>query len=131
MSVVPTSVGLPAVDSRSVGEIEGEIFAELEFHIEMRTLENARSGMSREAAREAALIQFGDFAKIQRECRRALLGGRIMWQRLQTVVSLVLLVAVGLLAIQVYSAQRANQAALAEITSALKQLSDKPAAGAS
>jgi hypothetical protein len=130
MSVVRTSVGLPALDSRSIRDIEGEILSELEFHIEMRSVENERAGMSPESAREAALTQFGNFAKIHKECRRALLGGRIMWQRLQTAVSLVLLVVVALLAIQMYSAQRANQAALADITSALKQLSDKPATGA-
>lgn len=113
---------LPPIDSRSIGQIEQEIVDELDFHLAMRAEENTRHGMSPDAARDAALMQFGDVAKIQQRCRRALLGERIMWQRVQTALSILLLVAVALLAAQLYSGQRANQAALADITNSLKQL---------
>src|SRR5207248_10233394 len=116
------SIRLPVIDSRSVGDIEQEIVDELNFHVAMRTLDNTRRGFSPEVARDAALTQFGDFATIHQKCRRTLLGERIMWQRVQMAFSIVLLAAVALLAAQLYSGQRANQAALADFTSSLKQL---------
>lgn len=120
---------LPAIDSRPIGQIEQEIFDELDFHIAMRTEENMSQGMSAEAARSAALARFGDFAAVRQRCRRALMGERIMWQRIQLGLSVVLLGAVVLLAVQLYSGQRANRAAIDDITSALKQLTP-PAASA-
>jgi Bacterial Ig-like domain len=128
MTLIRTlSVRLPAIDPRSIGDIEQEIVDELDFHVAMRTQENTRRGMPLDAARDAALSQFGDFATIHQKCRRTLLGARIMWQRIQMVISIVLLAAVALLAAQLYSGQRANQAALADITSTLKQLTQPPA----
>jgi hypothetical protein len=121
---------LPAVDARPISQIEQEIFDELDFHIAMRTEENMSLGMSAEAARSAALAQFGDFAAVQHKCRRALLGDRIMWQRIQMGLSVVLLGAVALLAVQLYNGQRANRAAIDDITSALKQLAPQAASGA-
>ena len=59
------SARLPAIDSRSIGEIEQEIVDELDFHVAMRTEENIRRGMSAHAARDAAFTQFGDFATIR------------------------------------------------------------------
>ena len=52
-----------------------------------------------------------------------------MWQRIQMALSIVLLAAVALLAAQLYSGQRANEVALADITSTLKQLTQSPATG--
>lgn len=129
MSFIETlSACLPAIDARPIGQIEQEIVDELEFHIAMRTEENMTQGMSPEAARAAALDQFGNFAAVQRKCRLALLGARIMWQRIQLGLSFVLVAAVAVLALQLYSGQRANRAAIDDITSALKQLAP-PAAG--
>ena len=87
----------------------------------------------------ATLLSFSSATsqRFAKQCRRTLLGERIMWQRMQMAVSIVLLAAVALLAAQLYSGQRANEAALADITSTLKQLTqhsatgDAPAAGQS
>jgi hypothetical protein len=124
------SAHLPAIDSRPISQIEQEIADELDFHITMRTEENMTHGMSPDAARAAALAQFGDIAAVQQKCRRALLGARIMWQRIQMALSIVLLAAVVLLAVQFFNSQRANQAAIDDIASALKQLAPVPAADA-
>lgn len=119
---------LPSISSRPTSEIEQEIVDELDFHIAMRTEEHMSQGMSPDAARAAALEQFGDFAAVQQKCRRALLGARIMWQRMQMLVSAVLLAAVAILAFQFFSSQRANQTALDDITSRLKQLTPESVA---
>src|SRR5215475_7048788 len=82
------------IDPRSIPEIEQEIVDELNFHIAMRTADNVRVGMSAEAAHESALTQFGDFTAIHQKCRHELLGERIMWQRLQMLLTVALLAAV-------------------------------------
>jgi hypothetical protein len=126
----PLSAYLPPIDSRTACQIEQEIVDELEFHISMLTEENMSRGMSPEMARTAALTQFGDLAAVQAKCRRALLGTRIMWQRIQFVLSITLLAAVALLAFQFFSNQRANQAAIEKIASSLNQVTPLAAAQA-
>jgi RNA polymerase sigma-70 factor (ECF subfamily) len=120
------SARLPCIDLRSIREIEQEIVAELDFHIAMRTDENIRCGMLPHPAREAAIARFGDFEKVRQQCRRTLIGERIMWQRLQMVLSLVLLIAVAVLAAQVYSERRDNQESLVRISNSLRQLAERP-----
>lgn len=51
------------------GNVERELTDELHFHVDQLTEENLASGMSREAAREAALRSIGDIAQYQEECR--------------------------------------------------------------
>ncbi len=121
---------LPAIDSRPISQVDQEIFDELEFHIAMRTEENMNLGMTADAARSAALVRFGDFAAVQQRCRRALLGERIMWQRIQMGLSVVLLGAVAVLAVQLYNGQRANRESIDDIASALKRLTPPAAGGA-
>jgi hypothetical protein len=116
------STYLPSIDSRSASQIEQDIVDELEFHIAMLTEDNMNRGMSPDPARAAALTQFGDFAAVQEKCRRALLGTRIMWQRIQLVLSAALLAAVAFLAFELFSNQRANQAAIEKITSSLNRV---------
>jgi hypothetical protein len=120
------SAALPAIDARSIGDIEQEILDELDFHIEMRTLDNIRSGMLSGEARAAASAQFGDFGRIHRECRQTLLGERLMLQKLQTAMTVVLLVVVAWLAYQVHAGQRATESALGDFADAVKQLADRP-----
>lgn len=121
------SAALPVIDSRSISQVEQEIVDELDFHIAMRMEENMSQGMSPDVARSAALTQFGDLAVVQQQCRRALLGARIMWQRIQLALLFVLMAAVVVLALQMYAGQQANQAAIADITTALKQIGQPPA----
>jgi len=107
MSKLQTILALfPAADSRSIQDVEEEIQDELEFHLAMRTEENIRLGMSATEARAVAVEKFGDLERIHNSCRQALLGERIMLQRLQIALITVLLLAVVMLAYQVHSTQQ-------------------------
>ncbi len=57
-----------------IDDFECEISAELNFHIEMRTLDNIEAGMLPEAAREDALKRFGDVQEVRDDCLRTLRG---------------------------------------------------------
>jgi hypothetical protein len=126
MRIRTISTRLPSIDSRAIGDLEQEIIDELEFHISMRADENIRCGMPPEEAHEAALRRFGDFERVRQQCRRALIGERMMWQRIQMVLSVVLLIAVAVLAAQVYSGQRDNRESLVRISNSLRQLAERP-----
>ena len=129
MSTLPTIVArLSAADPRSIRDIEQEIRDELEFHLEMRTEDNIRSGLPAAQARELATAQFGDFETIQNTCRKTLLGERIMLQRLQTALIAILVLAIVALAYQMYSSQRANETALADVAEQLARLNRSPQA---
>jgi putative ABC transport system permease protein len=49
--------------------VDEEVETELDFHLEMRTRELMRSGLSETEARRAALARFGDVTRARRECR--------------------------------------------------------------
>jgi hypothetical protein len=100
-------------DQRPIGQIEQEIIDELQFHIEMRTIDNAKAGMGPDEAREEAVRRFGDFERIHKACRKTLLGERIMLQRIQTALMLVLTGAVIFLGVAFYLGQQANREATA------------------
>jgi hypothetical protein len=109
-------------DPRPLPVLEQEILDELKFHLDMRTLDNLGAGMSAEEARQAAVRRFGDFDRIRKTCRRIILGERIMLQRVQAIVTVVLLGAVIALGVEFYRGQRANEAATARIMQVLDQL---------
>jgi hypothetical protein len=117
-----------ASDSRSLREIDDEIQAELNFHLDCRTDEFVRAGMTPDAARRAAAERFGDLERIRKACRHSLAGERIMLQRLQTGLIVLLLLAVLGLGYQSFSSQRAHEAALANITQQLSRLTSKNSA---
>jgi len=109
---------LPAIDRRSIRDVEQEIRDELEFHLAMRADELVQRGLPAAEARAAAADRFGDVERIRRVCRKVLLGERIMLQRLQVALIVALLFAVIALAYQVYSTQRT----MAEVSDQLAQL---------
>jgi RNA polymerase sigma-70 factor (ECF subfamily) len=119
---------LPPPDPRPIRAVEQEIRDELAFHIEMRTLDNVRAGLSAEQAREDALRRFGNFQRIERTCRRVLLGERIMLQRVQAVLTVLLLGAVVYLAANFYAWQQKQEAATACLLEKLDQVAKQPAA---
>ena len=112
-----------SLDARPIAEIDREIIDELEFHVAMRTQDGVCAGLSPTAAREAALAKFGNFERIHGQCRRTLLGERIMLQRIQTVLTAALLVAVAWLGYANYTAQRANEQSLAALQATIAELS--------
>ena len=117
-------------DSRPIREIEQEILDELEFHVEMRTLDNVSAGMSAAEARQDAMRRFGDFERIRKACRQTLLGERIMLQRVQAVLTLVLLGAVVFMGVALYRGQQANEAATARMMEMLDRVAKQPSAAA-
>lgn len=128
MSFIESIVAhLPTVDSRSVRDVDEEIRDEIEFHLAMRKEENVRAGMSPAAAEAAAQERFGDVRRIRNECRKAQLGERIMLQRVQTAMIAALFIAVLVIGYQSYSAQRANQSALADVAKQLRMISSNDA----
>jgi len=86
-----------APDARPLSEIAADIEAELAFHVEETTQELVAGGMTANVARAEALRRFGDYERIRRECARTQMGERIMMQRIQVVLTAVLIAAVGLM----------------------------------
>ncbi len=113
---------LPTSDPRPIAEIDEDISEELQFHIEMRTEDNLATGMTPEGARHDALRRFGDFERIRGACRRIRVGERIMLQRIQTLLTVVLLGALIFLGVAHYNGQRAQEAAVAKMTEALERI---------
>jgi RNA polymerase sigma-70 factor (ECF subfamily) len=111
-----------APDPRPFAEVDDDIRDELQFHIAMRTQENIAAGMEPNEALEDARSRFGDFERIRRECRRVRVGDRVMLQRIQVLLTIVLLGAVIFLGVAYYSGQRAQEAAVAKMTEALEKI---------
>lgn len=95
-----------APDPRPKREIDGDIEEELAFHLAERERGNRAAGMSAAEARADAERRFGDFERIRGECRRVQMGERIVLQRLNFVLLLVLAGGVVFFAWQSYAAQR-------------------------
>jgi len=99
-------------DLRTPREIDEELSAELEFHIAALELEATRDGLSSDQAAAEARRRFGDPDLIRAHCRRIALEERIMTQRINVLLNVVLLLAVVVLGVQFYRAQGQSAAAL-------------------
>ena len=111
-----------APDARPLSEIAADIDAELEFHVEESARELSARGMSWEDAHAEALRRFGDYGRIRRECARTQMGERIVMQRIQVVLTSVLIVAVGLLLWSNHEARAAMNAERAASTALLARV---------
>jgi hypothetical protein len=87
-------------DPRPAGEVEDEVRAEFESHVAMIEEELIRNGADPVAAREQAAARFGDIGKLVREGRNIKLGDRIMLQRINLALLIVLGTAVIWLLVQ-------------------------------
>lgn len=126
-----------APDPRSSREVDGDIEEELRFHLAERERENRAAGMSAEEARADAERRFGDFERIRGECRRVQLGERIVLQRLNFVLLLVLAGGVVFFAWRSYAAQSESRdqlervhAEVARLNAALAERRAEESAGA-
>ncbi len=113
---------LPTLDLRPLPELEAEIHEELEFHLEMRFLDNMAAGMSPDDARRNARQRFGDFEQNRQACRKITLGARIMLSRIQAILLVVLLGAVIHLGMRFYQMQAANERQLKTLTDTIERL---------
>jgi hypothetical protein len=113
-------------DPRAESEIGEEIRDELRFHLEMGTRDGVAAGLEPEEARRDAERRFGSFEAAYRGCLRARKGGRIMLQRINLVVGVLLLAAVGVLGWQWWEGRRQAAAEMAgmrgEIAEVLRRI---------
>jgi SLBB domain-containing protein len=110
---------LPAPQLRTEAQVDAEVDEELAFHLGQLERELVQTGLDPESARAQALARFGDPAAIRNRCRRIAMGDRIMLQRINFMLMLVVLAAVAFLGVQSFVTQRHNAAALRDITQRL------------
>jgi hypothetical protein len=102
---------------------------EFAFHLAAAQAELTDAGTSPEEARHAALERFGDPRKYRRQCRRIAMKERIMLQRINAVLMVIVLLAVIGVSVQMYLTQRYNSLALADITRQLSTMRQQSAPG--
>ena len=108
-----------APDLREPAAIEADIAEELEFHLSERARAFEHEGHAPKAARALAEQSFGPRAPIERQCRRIQMGERIMLQRINLVLVLVLLAALVSLGWRFSASQRELRAAVDSLSQAL------------
>ena len=113
---------LPRFDFRSDGQIEREIDEEIAFHLESLSREFAAEGATPEQSRTRAIERFGDIDAIKSQCRRIALEDRIMLQKINLVIMLIVLAAVIGVCLYVVVTQKHNTMALQAITSEITNM---------
>lgn len=113
---------LPHLDPRTSDQIERDVDDEFEFHLASIESELVAAGDSPEQARHAAAERFGDTEKYRRQCRRIAMEDRIMLQRMNAVLMMIVLLAVIGVSVQMYFTQRDNSLALANIATELASM---------
>ncbi len=88
-------VFLRAPDLRPRQEIEADIEEELATHIALRALDNEASGMAPDEARRNAELRFGDSRQVFAECLGIQMKERIMLQRINAVLVVLLVIGMG------------------------------------
>ncbi len=112
----------------SPDQLADELDEEFSFHLDQLESELVSSGMSPEAARVAALEQFGDPDVYKRACLSIILGDAIM-KRVLLISTVVLTLAVVMLVLLLYTQSVARQEALqAEMTAREAALAERQAA---
>jgi len=99
-------------DPRPLSEIAADIDEELASHVDASAGALADEGLDVGSARAEALRRFGDYGRIRRECARTQMGERIVLQRIQVVLTVVLIAVVGLLFLSNRESQAHERAAL-------------------
>ena len=97
-------------DWRPEREIAADVEAELAFHVDQATEQGVREGLSREAARAAALARFGDVERVRRECVAIRTEGSAMRVKLLATAVGVLFLATCGLGLGLVAARRASAA---------------------
>ena len=114
--------GLPRFDPRDDQQIDAEIDDELAFHIDQATRELVEAGQSDDDAKVNALARFGNVNTIKTQCKRIALEERIMLQRINLVLMIVVLLGVAFVSVQMYVTQKHNTLALQAIVSDLADM---------
>ncbi|MFO0873884.1 MAG: permease prefix domain 1-containing protein [Phycisphaerales bacterium] len=109
----------PSAPARTPAEIDADIADEIASHLAMRERSFVDAGLDGESARRLARHRFGDIDRITTRCRRIAMEEQVMVQRLNAVLTVLLLVAVALLGIQFMRSQQATRDSLATIDARL------------
>jgi hypothetical protein len=112
----------PRFDFRSDGQIDREIDEEITFHLDSLAREFAAEGASPAESRAMAVERFGDVDAIRAQCRRIALEDRIMLQKINLVVMLIVLMAVIGVSLYVVVTQKHNTLALQAITAEITNM---------
>ncbi len=102
-------------DPRDDQQIDAEVEDELTFHIQQLTRELVEAGQSDDEAKVDALTRFGDVNKIKTQCKRIALEERIMLQRINFILTIVVLLAVTFVSVEMYFTQKHNTVVLQAI----------------
>src|SRR5688572_20793983 len=114
---------LPRPESRSRDQIARDLDDEFNFHLEMKARAlQSEEGLDRDAACGLARDCFGDIERIRKDCQRIALRERIMLQRVNLVLMIVVMLVVIAVGAQVYITQRYNTLALQAITADLARM---------
>lgn len=111
-------------DPRSEREIDRDLDEEFAFHLEQieRELTDADPTLSHDEAARLAQLRFGDTDQLKQRCRRIAMEDRIMLQRINAVLMVVVMLMVIGVSIQMYLTQRQNSVALLDITTQLAKM---------
>lgn len=110
---------LPRLDPRSPDEVAKDVDDEFAFHLAAVEAELIEAGAAPDKAKREAAERFGDTDKYKRQCARIAMEERIMLQRINAVLMVIVLLAVIGVSVQMYLTQRYNSLALADITAQL------------
>jgi hypothetical protein len=109
-------------ERRDNSQIDGDLDEEFAFHLEMKTRDLMLEGHNAETARGLALACFGNVELIKQRCKRIALEERIMLQRVNFVLMIVVALMVIGVGAQVMITQRHNTVALMDITSQISKM---------
>jgi hypothetical protein len=112
--------GVP--DPRSDREIDDDLDAEFAFHLEQSKRDLMEQGKTATAAALMARERFGDLERYKKQCRRIALKERIMLQRVNFVMMIVVMLMVVGVGVQVWTTQRYNTLALQDITAQIAKM---------
>jgi len=119
-SIIPRMA--TAGDSRTRSEIERDVEVELGFHIERLSQALVEEGVDPLLASSEAIRRFGDVDQWKAQCVGIALEERIMLQRINLVLMIVVLSVVVIFGVQVINSQRSTSQALGGITARLEQM---------
>jgi len=111
----------PRPDPRGEDQLEADLADEFEFHLAQRRREYERQGLDAAQARRAAADRFGDVQRIKAQCRRIAREERIMLQKINLVLMIVVLLVVIGVSVQMYITQRSNTLAIQAMSAQLAE----------
>ncbi len=117
-------------DPRSRQEIEHDIDDELEFHLEQLVAEERAQGKPADAARQEARRRFGSLEHYRKLCLNVNLKERIMLQRINLGLLVLVALGLGLTAWQTWAAQSRTADAVEGLTRQLAQMREMQAPAA-